>query len=168
MNAPTHASRTAPAGKYLFFRMGGEEYGMEILRVHEIAGAGGVRPWPGQPSCGVGMLELRGRRVPVVDLRDRLQAGSGRQGDDPVVIVVEMRLEGARTLVGLRVDAVGEVRRLAPEQILERPVAGEGYGETGLIAGLGRTEDGVACLLAPDRLLDENELRTLTKPLAYA
>jgi purine-binding chemotaxis protein CheW len=168
MIAPKPDARTAPAGKYLFFRMGREEYGLEILRIHEIADAGGIRPWPGQPSCGAGTLELRGRRVPVVDLRDRLQGGDGREGDDPVVVVVEMRLDDERLLVGLRVDAVGDVRRLAPEQIMERPPSIDGPGEPDLIAGLGRTDGGVACLLAPDRLLTEDELRTLTEPLAYA
>lgn len=170
MFAPTTTtrSRTAPAGKYLFFRLGREEYGIEILRVHEIAGAGSVRPRPEQPSCGAGVLDLRGRQVPVVDLQDRLQAGTKAPAEEPVVVVVEMRLDGDRPLVGLLVDAVREVRQLDTEQIMEAPAGGGGCEEVDLIAGLGRTDEGVACLLAPDHLLSEDELRVLTGTMVNA
>ena len=166
MIAPPASPQTAPAGKYLFFRLGREEYGIEILRVHEIADAGGVRPQPGQPSCGAGVLDLRGREVPVIDLKDRLQAGMKPAAEDPVVVVVEMRLAENRPLVGLLVDAVHEVSQLDPEQIMEPPAGGGGCEEIDLIAGLGRTDEGVACLLAPDYLLSEDELRVLTGTMA--
>ena len=168
MIAPTPSPRTAAAGKYLFFRKGREEYGIEILRVHEIANAGAVRSQPGQPSCGAGVLDLRGREVPVVDLQDRLQAGEKPAVDDPVIVVVEMRLDEERPLVGLLVDSVREVRQLAPEQILAGPAGGGGCEEVDLIAGLGRTDEGVACLLATDHLLSESELRALTEVMVHA
>ncbi|MCP4574531.1 MAG: purine-binding chemotaxis protein CheW [bacterium] len=165
MSAPTSRHRIAAAGKYLFFRKGREEYGIEILRVHEIANAGTVRPRPGQPSCGAGVLDLRGRSVPVVDLQDRLQAGEMPPAEDPVVVVVEMRLDDERPLVGLLVDGVREVRRLNADQILAAPAGGGGCEEVDLIAGLGRTDDGVACLLSADHLLSESELRVLTEAM---
>jgi purine-binding chemotaxis protein CheW len=79
-----------------------------------------------------------------------------------VVVVVEMRLDEERPLVGLLVDGVREVRQLTSEQILAAPGGGGGMEEVDLIAGMGRTDEGVACLLAADHLLSEDELRTLT------
>ena len=94
------AQSTAPAGKYLFLELGAEEYGIEILRIHEISGTHSLRRHPDLPDCAVGVMQARGRQLPVIDLRERLGVPPVEEDDDQYVVVVEIDHRGERALVG--------------------------------------------------------------------
>lgn len=110
------------------FRVGAELYGVDIRAVREVVPAGAYRitPVPRLPRFVRGVTNLRGRIVPVVDLRQRLGFGPAAVTGESRIAVVE----GATGAVGLWVDAVSEVARFAPEQAEAPPEAG-GEGEAG-------------------------------------
>ena len=87
-------ARTAQAGKSLAFERAREQYGVEILRVQEISTASGVRPMPGQPAWAAGVVRLRGRGIPVVNLRRRLGLAGEQAPDRSCVVVVDVLSPG--------------------------------------------------------------------------
>ena len=96
---------TARAGQYLTFRLGHEEYGVEILKVQEIKGYSAITPIPSAPAFLKGVMNLRGTIVPVVDLRSRFGMAAADYTPFTVIIVVTV---GSRVM-GLVVDAVSDV-----------------------------------------------------------
>ncbi|MEW5882495.1 MAG: chemotaxis protein CheW, partial [Pseudomonadota bacterium] len=107
----------ATAREYLTFRLGAEEYGIDILKVQEIRGYDGVTRIAHAPAHVLGVINLRGVIVPIVDLRVKLALGEVRYDAFTVVIVLNV----AQRVVGAVVDAVSDVLELAPEQIRAAP-----------------------------------------------
>jgi purine-binding chemotaxis protein CheW len=114
--APTGATRTAEsglealAGKYLTFRLAAEEYGLEILKVQEIIGIMKVTRVPRAPAFVRGVINLRGKVIPVVDLRLKFSLEGQADTEKTCVIVVQVAHgEGARVIMGIIVDEVSEV-----------------------------------------------------------
>jgi purine-binding chemotaxis protein CheW len=155
------AETTAPAGKYLFLELGDEEFGIEILRIHEITGTETLQRRPDLPDCAVGVQCSRGRPLPVMDLRPRLGVPSAAPRADQYVVVVEIDHRGERALAGLLTDRVNEVRRLAADRI--EPAARD---DDGLLAGWTRSGDRRAALLDTDRLLSTENLDLLLEAVA--
>ncbi len=156
MTAATTA-RIAQAGKYLAFELAREEYGVEILRVQEITTAAGLTPVPGQPGCAAGVIQLRGRTIPVVSMRRRLGLAGGTPPDKACVVVVDLAGPRGPLAVGLLVDAVIDVRHFDTDAIGAPPGQGGGLEEGDWIAGFGRGEGGNVCLVEVDRLLTRQE-----------
>src|SRR5579884_987948 len=100
---------TGAAAKYLTFKLGKEEYGLEILKVREIIGYMEVTPVPRTPAYVKGVINLRGQVIPVVDLRAKFQMPAVDATQTTCVIVVESLQDDRRISMGVVVDAVCEV-----------------------------------------------------------
>ena len=138
---------------YLTFDIGSEEYGVGIAGVTEIVGMQRIMPIPDMPDYLKGVINLRGKVIPLMDVRLRF-ALPERAYDDRTVIIV-MEVDDAP--VGLIVDGVREVREIAPDRIDSHAQFGRSGGGQ-VIAGIGRLEDGVAVLLNPSVLVSDHDL----------
>ncbi len=156
---PTNV-REAPAapGKYLTFGLGGENYGLEILRVQEIVGLLPITRIPRLPSFVAGVMNLRGRVIPVVDLRAAFGLSASAMHDRICTIIVGVeRPDGSSAVMGVLVDEVSDVVDLPAEAIGETPEFGADI-DTSFIKGVGRAEERVLLLLDIDKALSPSEL----------
>lgn len=144
-------------GQYLTFMVAGEEYGVEILRVQEIKGWDTATPIPNTPDHILGVLNLRGAVVPIIDLRKRFSLDSIPYGPTTVVIVVKMQHNEKDRTVGLVVDAVADVYRLDSADIQPPPDMG-GTINTKFVRGLTTVDDKMVILLEIDHLIDFGEV----------
>ncbi len=143
-------------GKYLTFRLANEEYGLEITKVREIIGLHDITFVPQTESYIKGVVNLRGKVVPVMDLRSRFGLPEEEYHERTCIIVVEVLMQdGERDMVGVVVDSVSEVVQVESDQIQERPPLDSG-SETDYIMGIARTEDRVRLLLDVERVLGED------------
>ena len=149
-------------GQYLTFMLAGEEYGVEILKVQEIKGWDNATPIPNTPEYVLGVLNLRGAVVPIIDLRQRFNLESIPYGATTVVIVVKMAHEDQERTVGLVVDAVADVYRLESTEIQPPPDRG-GAVHTEFVRGLATVEEKMVILLEIDRLIDFKNMAAVKK-----
>lgn len=140
-------------GQYLTFMLAEEEYGIEILKVQEIKGWDRATPIPNTPEHVLGVLNLRGSVVPIIDLRRRFDLEPIPYGPTTVVIVVKMVQDNQERIVGLVVDAVADVYRLENDDIQPAPEMG-GAVDTQFVRGLATVEDHMVILLEIDQLVD--------------
>lgn len=138
------------ADQYMTFLLGAEEYGIGILKVQEIRGYTPVSAIPNAPPFILGLMNLRGAVIPVVDLRQRFGLHEARLDRFTVIIVV---LIGART-VGLVVDAVSDVLTIAAEEVAPTPEMGSAI-DTTFITGLVKREGSLVMLLDIDTLVND-------------
>ncbi len=144
-------------GQYLTFMMAGEEYGIEILKVQEIKGWDTVTPIPNTPEHVLGVLNLRGAVVPIINLRQRFGLETIEYGTTTVVIVVKMTDDDQERTVGLVVDAVADAYRLESEEIQPPPDMG-GAVNTEFVLGLATVGEKMVILIEVDRLIDFSDL----------
>lgn len=145
------------AGKYLTFFLGGEEYGVEILKVHEIIGMLPITRVPRTPPHIRGVVNLRGKVIPIMDLRRRFQMPEAADGEQTCIVVVQVH--GVQ--IGVVVDRVSEVLDIRGEDVEDTPAFG-GDDSAEYLLGLAKTEQSVKLLLDIDRVLaadDAAELR---------
>ena len=154
------ADQTVHAGKYLTFFLGSEEYGLKILTVHEIIGMMPVTRIPRTPDFIRGVLNLRGRVIPVVDLRVRFDMAVV-ETQDVCIIVVQVR--GIQ--MGIVVDRVSEVVNIKPEEIEPPPSFGFDV-PTDFLLGLGKAQGRVRMLLDIDHVLTTTEIAQATNVTA--
>ncbi|RMF93556.1 MAG: chemotaxis protein CheW [Nitrospinota bacterium] len=140
-------------GKFLTFFLAGEEYGIEILKVHEIIGMMPITRVPRTPPFIRGVLNLRGKVIPIIDLRLKFGMEAREQTDETCIIVVQV--QGVET--GIIVDKVSEVLDITDEEIEETPNFGIEVN-TDYILGIGKTEDRVKILLDIDKVLSTGEV----------
>jgi purine-binding chemotaxis protein CheW len=140
------------AGKYLTFALGAEEYGLPVLKVREIIKMLDITQVPQVPAHVKGVINLRGKVIPVVDLR--LKFGFSEQGytERTCVIVVEVAMPNGRVMMGIVVDAVSEVLTIAAEDIEWTPEFG-GRVDTDYMNGIAKVKGKVKILLDLDRVL---------------
>jgi purine-binding chemotaxis protein CheW len=151
-SAAQKAGNESASRQYLSFFLGGQEYATDILRVQEIKGWDTVTRVPYSPRYILGVINLRGAIVPVVDLRVRLALESASFDSATVVIVV--RVAGARgeRIVGLVVDAVSDVYSFSDENIQPPPEA-VGSLDQMFVLGLAKHEDKLVIILDIERLV---------------
>ncbi len=151
-SAMQKAGDESASRQYLSFFLGGQEYATDILRVQEIKGWDTVTRVPYSPNYILGVINLRGAIVPVVDLRVRLALESASFDSATVVIVV--RVAGARgeRIVGLVVDAVSDVYSFSDENIQPPPEA-VGSLDQMFVLGLAKHEDKLVIILDIERLV---------------
>lgn len=135
-------------GKYLTFFLGGEEYGLEILKVQEIIGMMPITAIPRSPKFVRGVINLRGKIIPVVDLRLKLEMEAKEQTDQTCMIVVQ----STSGQVAIIVDSVSEVLDIASEDIEDSPALGDRV-RSDYILGIGKSESKVKLLLDIDKAL---------------
>ncbi len=159
------AGLKAKAGKYLTFKLGAEEYGLEILKVQEIIKMMDITHVPRTPAFVRGVINLRGKVIPVVDLRLKFGMESRETTDKTCVIVVQMAHAGAAggsVTMGTIVDEVSEVLDIAGEQLEPAPEFGTTV-DTDFILGMGKVAKKVVMLLDIDKVLSSGELAAVSK-----
>lgn len=153
--ASTATAATSRVGKYLTFFLAGEEYGLEILKVSEIIGMQPVTRVPRMPEFVRGVINLRGKVIPITDLRRKF--GMDVEGqEDSCIIVVQM--QGVQT--GIVVDSVSEVVAITDADIEDAPSFGAGI-RTEFLLGIGKAGGRVKLLLDIDKVLATSELDAL-------
>lgn len=150
------------AGKYLTFKLGAEEFGLEILKVQEIIKMMDITRVPRTPDFVRGVINLRGKVIPVVDLRRRFDMEPKATTDKTCVIVVQIRRENLTVTMGIIVDEVSEVLDVTREQIEPAPEFG-GVVNTDFILGIGKVGKRVVMLLDVDKVLSSQELDVVEK-----
>jgi purine-binding chemotaxis protein CheW len=147
-------------GKYLGFELAGEEYGLEILKVREIIGMMDVTALPHTPGFVKGVINLRGKVIPVVDLRLKFGLEAAPYTERTCIIVVEVAGGAGPITMGIVVDMVSEVTAFRPEDIEPPPDLGMRL-DTDYLLGLAKMRGKVKILLDIDRVLSARELGLL-------
>ena len=145
------------ADQYLTFILADEEYGVDILRVQEIKGWNGATPIPNTPDYIMGVINLRGTIVPIIDLRRRFGMEPMEFGPMTVVIVLRVQGEERERTMGIVVDAVSEVYNVKPDEMKPPPDLGDAM-ETQFIQGMATVDEKMVILLNVDRLLSCGDL----------
>jgi purine-binding chemotaxis protein CheW len=143
-------------GKFLTFCLADEEYGIEILKVHEIIGMMAVTRVPRTPEYIRGVINLRGKVIPIVDLRMKFGMESKLADEETCIIVVRVR--GIQ--MGIVVDKVSEVRDISNDDIENAPSFGSDV-ETDFLLGIGKSAGRVNLLLDIERVLSSQEVLDL-------
>ncbi|MDP6634110.1 MAG: chemotaxis protein CheW [Phycisphaerae bacterium] len=143
------------AGKYLLFRLGAEEYGLEILKVREIIPMQALTTVPRTPPHVRGVLNLRGRVIPAIDLHLRFALEQPETTQPPVIVIVRVN----DVEVGLIVDSVSEVLDVPGGDIEDTPSLGRQV-DTSLILGLAKTSGRVTILLNVEKVLTAADVAT--------
>ncbi|MFH0728795.1 MAG: chemotaxis protein CheW [Pseudomonadota bacterium] len=144
-------------GKYLTFTLAGEEYGIGILKIKEIIGMMSITAVPQTPDFVKGVINLRGKVIPVIDLRLRFGMEPIDYTDRTCTVVVEIEGSTGPILTGTVVDSVSEVLNIKNEDIEDAPSFGARLN-TESILGMAKMEGGVKILLDIDRVLDIKSL----------
>jgi purine-binding chemotaxis protein CheW len=155
-NTSTASEVTRPA-QYLGFSLAGETYAIELLRIREIIEHVPITRVPGMPPALLGVINLRGRVVPVVDLAVKMGLGPRPITRWTCFVIVEALMDGERTALGLLADSVSEVLDLGPDDIEPPPSFGT-RTPVDYLRGMGRQEQRFILLLDLDRLLSADEL----------
>ncbi len=145
----------ARPGKYLTFALGGESYGVGILQVREIIRPTAITPVPQMPPHIQGVINLRGKIIPVLDLRARFGLAAPPANDRSCIVVVQVKTNAsAGALTGLLVDAVDEVVSLSEKDIEATPDFGRRL-DTRHLLGVAKVGSKVKILLDLDQILAE-------------
>jgi purine-binding chemotaxis protein CheW len=147
-------------GKYLTFSLAGEEYGIGILKVKEIIGMLDITRVPQTPSYVKGVINLRGKVIPVIDLRAKFGLEAGSYTERTCVVVVEVLREGGQVLIGSVVDSVTEVLNIREGEIEETPDFGVQF-DTRYLLGMAKAGGNIKLLLDIDRVLGHENLSAL-------
>jgi purine-binding chemotaxis protein CheW len=148
------------AGKYLTFILDNEEYGIALLKVKEIIGMMPITSVPQTPEYVKGVINLRGKVIPVTDLRLRFEMLAADYNERTCIIVVEIQGEETTIQVGIVVDAVSEVMNIKAEEVEEAPSFGTKV-ETDYILGMANMEGQVKILLDIDRVLTSEAMASI-------
>ena len=152
------------AGKYLVFHLGSEEFGIRVLKVREIMGIQDITAVPQTPAYVKGVINLRGKVIPVVDLRLKFGLPEMEYTQRTCIIVVQVQAESHTMLMGIVVDGVAEVLNLVPGDIEDTPDFGQGVEITYLL-GMAKIKGKVKILLDIDQVLTSQELHGLESVL---
>jgi chemotaxis signal transduction protein/ABC-type nitrate/sulfonate/bicarbonate transport system substrate-binding protein/CheY-like chemotaxis protein len=144
-------------GKYLVFSLGEERYGVGILDVREIIGLLEIHELPKMPPFFKGVVNLRDRVIPVMDLRLKFGMEAVEYTGRTCIIIVEISGVRGSTLMGIIVDNVSEVANIHDDQVEDAPTFGGGV-DTTMILGMAKLKEGVTILLDIDRLMHSEEV----------
>jgi len=144
-------------GKYLTFAVGKEHYGIEIKYVTEIIGIQEITSLPELPTHIKGIINLRGKIIPVMDVRLRFKKDPIEYNDRTCIVVVDIK----NISIGLIVDNVSEVISIDDENIVPPPDTRTGFNNR-YVKGIGKVQNEVKLLLDTDKLFSEVELEDIT------
>jgi purine-binding chemotaxis protein CheW len=142
----------------LVFALGGEEYGVDILKVQEIRGYEKVTTIPAAPAYLKGVVNLRGIIVPVIDMR--IKFGMADPKYDTFTVVIILRV--SRRVIGIVVDGVSDVIRLSPSEVKAAPALGS-IVDSGFLAGLATQDGRMILLLEIEKFLSSGELNLVNQ-----
>jgi purine-binding chemotaxis protein CheW len=146
------AAGRASGGKFLTFALGNEEYGVPVLKVREIIKVMDITQVPQVPPHVLGVINLRGKVIPVIDLRRKFGFAATEHTERTCIIVVDVDLATVRVMMGIVVDSVSEVLNVSDSEMEETPDFG-GRTTTDYILGLAKVKGAVKILLDLDRVL---------------
>lgn len=147
-------------GKYLTFSLASEEYGISILKIKEIIGMMPITPVPRTPAFVKGVINLRGKVIPVINLRLKFGMEEIGYTERTCIIVVETKGQGGSVFIGIVVDSVSEVLNIKGADIEEAPTFGARL-DTDYILGMAKMNGGVKILLEIDKVLGAEEIAVL-------
>jgi purine-binding chemotaxis protein CheW len=148
------------AGKYLTFQLASEEFGIRVLKVREIMGLQEITAVPQTPAHVKGVINLRGKVVPVVDLRLKFGLPAAEYTQRTCIIVTQIQGESGPVMIGIVVDGVSEVLNLTAQEIEDTPDFGDEAGVRYLL-GMAKVKGKVKILLDIDQVLSTQELNHL-------
>ena len=151
----------AKAGKYLTFKLGDEIFGLEILKVQEIIGMMKVTQVPRTPEFIRGVINLRGKIIPVIDLRLKFIMNKLEDTVKTCIIVVQVLKQSKQFTMGILVDEVSEVLNILHEQIDEPPSFGSTVNVE-FILGIGKVAQKVVMLLDIDKVMTSDEMEIVS------
>ncbi len=152
-------------GKYLTFSLAGEEYGIGILKVKEIIGMMPITHVPQTPEYVKGVVNLRGKVIPVVDLRLKFGIEPIEYSERTCIIVVEITGKSKTVAMGIVVDSVSEVLNIKGGDIEDTPSFGTKL-KTEFILGMAKTGSSVKILLDIDLVLADEEVNAIEETIA--
>ena len=165
METRTLKASASADGKYLTFKLGQESFGIAVLKIREIIRLTDITTVPQMPSYVKGVINLRGKIIPVADLRVRFGLANTVSTEHTCIVVVQVTLPtGAKVQTGLIVDSVEEVANIAVDDIEVAPEFGGGV-DTRCILGMAKVKGVVKMLLDIDRVVTAAtpELRPLAE-----
>jgi purine-binding chemotaxis protein CheW len=158
---PLNGKSDDRGGKYLVFHLGREEFGIGVLKVREIMGIQDITAVPRTAAHIKGVINLRGKVIPVVDLRLKFGLPEQEYTQRTCIIVVQVRGETGPVPMGIVVDGVAEVLNLAAADIEDTPDFGDGTA-TPYLLGMAKVKGKVKILLEIDRVLTSQDLHGLS------
>jgi len=150
--------------EYLTFRLDGDEFAVDVLKSREIVDLKSVTKVPQSPDFMLGVINLRGSVVPVIDLRLKFGMGKTEATQSTSIVVMDVKVADETVIVGAMVDSVEEVLQLADENIEPAPRIGTRLN-TEFIKGMGKQNDNFVIILDIDRVFSTDEL-LVTQELA--
>jgi len=154
------AADTGSEREYLTFRLGNEEYGIDILKVQEIRGYDAVTAIANAPAFIKGVINLRGIIVPIVDLRIKFGVGSAHYDQFTVVIILNI----GKRVVGVVVDSVSDVLTLTSQQVKAAPEFATTLN-TEYITGLGTVDERMLILVDIERLMSSADMALMDQTI---
>ncbi len=145
------------AGKYLVFHLGNEEFAIRVLKVREIMGIQDITAIPQTPAFVKGVINLRGKVIPVIDLRLKFSLPEQEYTQRTCIIVVQVDRSDVSMLMGIIVDGVAEVVTLTGADIEDTPDFGQGV-VTPYLLGMAKVKGKVKILLDIDQILAAQDL----------
>ncbi|VXC96377.1 Chemotaxis protein CheW [Pseudomonas sp. 8Z] len=155
---PTTAADTTQ--QYLTFTLGEELFAVGTRSVREIIEYGRLTPVPMMPPSILGVINLRGGVVPIMDLRQRFGQGSTQVGRRSCIVILEVQNEGIDRVIGILVEAVNAVVEIPPQDIEPPPNFGS-HIPTAFLIGMGKLDSRLVVLLDIGRVLSLDDLRLL-------
>ena len=149
------------SGKYLIFKLGPEEFGVRVIKVREIMGIQQITAVPQTPDYLKGVINLRGKVIPVIDLRLKFGLTAAGYTQRTCIVVVQVEGETGAILVGVIVDGVSDVVNLTPADIENTPDFGSKL-DTQFILGMAKLKGKVKMLLDIDRVVSRQEMACLS------
>jgi purine-binding chemotaxis protein CheW len=148
------------AGKYLTFQLSNEEFGIRVLKVREIMGLQEITAVPQTPNHIKGVINLRGKVVPVIDLRLKFGMPPAEYTQRTCIIVTQVQGESGAVLMGIVVDGVADVLTIAGSEIEDTPDFGDEYSG-GYLLGMAKVKGKVKILLDIERVLSTQDMHNL-------
>ena len=158
------STAAANGGKYLTFMLGREEYGLPVLKVREIIRVMDITHVPQVPAHVLGVINLRGKVIPVIDLRRKFGFANHQDSERTCIVVADVDLGASMVMMGVVVDAVSEVVTVSNAEIDAAPEFG-GQTATDYILGLAKVKGSVKILLDLDRVLG-NDGNVVSRPVS--
>ena len=156
LDASVEMEEDTQKGKFLTFILGEEDYGIEIRFVTEIIGIQAITPVPEIPAYVKGIINLRGKIIPVMDVRLRFKKEPRAYNDRTCIIVIDIQ----EVTIGLIVDCVAEVTSISEENIVPLPHMNKGYHHK-FIEGIAKVGNEVKLILDCEKLVNEEDLAVL-------
>lgn len=151
--------------KFLMFLLNQEYYGIPILKVNEIIGLMNITPIPHTPDYMKGIINLRGKIIPVMDLRVKFSMSEHKYDEQTCIIIVEIPIQGQNNFIGIIVDKVAEVVSINSLNIELPPQYGQ-ENENNFLTGVGKVKDKVIMLLEIEAIINSQEMAGFAKEIS--